>query len=205
MSEGTGGIVPRPRRAARFWYDRAMRVSRVTPFLADLGGGKNLCFVKVETDGGPHGWGECYTQADRDTSVVALVEAIGRYLVGRDASHITHFVHWAYHDWAAKRGAMDFWSAVSGLEQALWDIAGKRHGAPVHALLGGAWRARERVALGGTARKFAPFPGPWRTHVPRDVDEKAIATVAAVREAVGPAIDLLSEGHPRLAPMHAVR
>jgi len=40
-----------------------MRVSRVTPFLADLGGGKNLCFVKVETDGGPHGWGECYTQA----------------------------------------------------------------------------------------------------------------------------------------------
>ena len=72
---------------------------------ADLGGGKNLCFVKVETDGGPHGWGECYTQADRDTSIVALVEAIGRYLVGRDASHITHFVHWAYHDWAAKRGA----------------------------------------------------------------------------------------------------
>ena len=87
MSEWAGGIVPRPRRAARFWYDRAMRVSRVTPFLADLGGGKNLCFVK-ETDGGPHGWGECYTQADRDTSVVALVEAIGRYLVGRDAVRI---------------------------------------------------------------------------------------------------------------------
>src|SRR5512144_3137746 len=60
-----------------------MRVSRVTPFLADLAGGKNLCFVKVETDGGPHGWGECYTQADRDTSIVALVEAIGRYLSGR--------------------------------------------------------------------------------------------------------------------------
>ena len=126
-----------------------MRVSRVTPFLADLGGGKNLCFVKVETDGGPHGWGECYTQADRDTSVVALVEAIGRYLVGRDASHITHFVHWAYHDWAAKRGAMDFWSAVSGLEQALWDIAGKRHGVPVHALRGGPCRERVRVYANG--------------------------------------------------------
>ena len=205
-----------------------MRVSRVTPFLADLGGGKNLCFVKVETDGGPHGWGECYTQADRDTSIVALVEAIGRHLVGRDASHITHFVHWAYHDFAAKRGAMDFWSAVSGLEQALWDIAGKRHGAPVHALLGGpcrervrvyangwyggakapadyAARARETVARGFTALKFDPFPGPWRTHVPREVEEKAVATVAAVREAVGPAIDLLIEVHRRLAPMHAVR
>ena len=160
MSEWTGGIVPRPRRAARFWYDATMRVSRVTPFLADLGGGKNLCFVKVETDGGPHGWGEYYTQADRDTSVVALVEAIGRYLVGRDASHITHFVHWAYHDWAAKRGAMDFWSAVSGLEQALWDIAGKRHGAPVHALLGGPCRERVRVYANGwygAARTPAQF------------------------------------------------
>ena len=124
-------------------------VSRVTPFLADLGAGKNLCFVKVETDGGPHGWGECYTQSDRDTSVVALVEAIGRYLVGRDASHITHFVHWAYHDFAAKRGAMDFWSAVSGLEQALWDIAGKRYGVPVHALLGGPCRERVRVYANG--------------------------------------------------------
>ena len=48
-----------------------MRVSRVTPFLVDLGGGKNLCFVKVETDGGPHGWGECYTQADREADGVA--------------------------------------------------------------------------------------------------------------------------------------
>src|SRR5687768_15492237 len=62
----------------------AMRVSRVTPFLADLGGAKNLLFVKVETDGGPHGWGECYTQADRDRSVIAHVEALARYLVGRE-------------------------------------------------------------------------------------------------------------------------
>src|SRR5260370_13131343 len=142
-------MISRLRREARFWYDATMRVSRVTPFLADLGGGQIFCFVKVETDGGPRGWGECYTQADRDTSVVALVEAIGRYLVGRDASHITHFVHWAYHDFAAKRGAMDFWSAVSGLEQALWDIAGKRHGVPVHALLGGPCRERVRVYANG--------------------------------------------------------
>jgi galactonate dehydratase len=122
---------------------------------------------------------------------------------------------------------MDFWSAVSGLEQALWDIAGKRHGVPVHELLGGAcrerirvyangWyghgspaeyaeRARETVARGFTALKFDPFPGPWRTHIPRDAEEQAVATVAAVREAVGPQIDLLIEVHRRLAPMHAIR
>jgi galactonate dehydratase len=205
-----------------------MRVSRVTPFLADLGGSKNLLFVKVETEGGPHGWGECYTQEDRDRPVAAHVEALGRYLVGRDASHITHFVHMAYHDFAAKRGAMDFWSAVSGLEQALWDIAGKRCGVPVHVLLGGAcrervrvyangWygrsrapadfaeRARETVGRGFTALKFDPFPGPWRTHISREAEEQAVASVAAVREAVGPEVDLLIEVHRRLAPMHAVR
>ena len=205
-----------------------MRVSRVTPFLVDPGGSKNLLFVKVETEAGPHGWGECYTQTDRDRSILAHVEELGRYLVGRDASHITHFVHVAYHDFASKRGAMDFWSAVSGLEQALWDIAGKRHGVPVHALLGGpcrerirvyangwygggktpadyAARARETVARGFSALKFDPFPGPWRTHLSREAEEQAVATVAAVREAVGPAVDLLIEVHRRLAPMHAVR
>ena len=204
-----------------------MKVSRVAPFLADLGGAKNLLFVKVETDGGPHGWGECYTQADRDRSIVAIVDALGRYLVGRDAAHITHFVHMAYNDFAAKRGAMDFWSAVSGIEQALWDIAGKRHGVPVHTLLGGPCRERVRVYANGwyphgtpadyaaqakatvgrgfTALKFDPFPGPWRTHITREAEEQAIATVAAVREAVGPDVDLLIEVHRRLAPMHAIR
>ena len=128
-----------------------MRVSRVTPFLADLGSGKNLCFVKVETDGGPHGWGECYTQADRDTSIVALVEAIGRYLVGRDAGHITHFVHWAYHDFAAKRGAMDFWSAVSGLEQARWMLDPSQ---PSHLLMKGG-RAQPPVSQAGSNQRSA--------------------------------------------------
>ena len=205
-----------------------MKVSRVTPFLADLGGAKNVLFVKVETSGGPHGWGECYTQADRDRSIVAIVEALGRYLVGRDASHITHFVHMAYNDFAAKRGAMDFWSAVSGIEQALWDLAGKRLGVPVVSLLGGpcrerirvyangwysgaqtpdayAARARATVARGFTALKFDPFPGPWRTHISREAEAQVVETVRAVREAVGPKIDLLIEVHRRLAPMHAVR
>jgi galactonate dehydratase len=206
----------------------ADRVSRVRPILADLGGSKNVLLVEVETEAGLHGWGECYTQADRDRSIAAHVEELARYLTGRDPAHITHFVHVAYHDFAAKRGAMDFWSAVSGLEQALWDIAGRRHGVPVHVLLGGAcrarvrvyangWyggahtpaehaaRARETVARGFTALKFDPFPGPWRTHIGRDAEEEAVATVAAVREAVGPAVDLLIEVHRRLAPMHAIR
>jgi galactonate dehydratase len=205
-----------------------MQITRVTPYLVDPGYGKNWLFVKVETSDGLHGWGECYTQADRDQSIAAHVQQLGRYLHGRDASQIRHFTHWAYHDFAAKRGALDFWAAVSGLEQALWDLAGKRVGLPVVELLGGRCRERIRVyangwysgartpheyaaqakatvARGFTALKFDPFPGPWRTHISRDAERAVVATVGAVREAVGPDVDLLIEVHRRLAPMHAVR
>jgi galactonate dehydratase len=205
-----------------------MKVTAVTPFLVDPGYGKNWLFVKVECSDGLHGWGECYTQADRDQSIVAHVRQLGRYLIGREAKQIRHFTHWAYHDFAAKRGAMDFWSAVSGIEQALWDLAGKRLGAPVVDLLGGpcrdrirvyangwysgaktpaayAAKAKETVARGFTALKFDPFPSLWRTHISRDAERQVEANVRAVRKAVGPKIDLLIEVHRRLAPMHAVR
>ncbi len=203
-------------------------INAVTPVMVDPGYGKNWLFVKVETSDGLAGWGECYTQADRDQSIAAHVRQLGRYLAGRDATHIRHFTHWAYHDFSAKRGAMDFWSAVSGIEQALWDLAGKRLGVPVVTLLGGPCRERIRVyangwysgattpasyadkakatvARGFTALKFDPFPGPWRTHISRHDERQVEATVAAVREAVGPDVDLLIEVHRRLAPMHAVR
>src|ERR1051326_6469658 len=175
-----------------------MKVTAVTPFVVDPGYGKNWVFVKVETSDGLHGWGECYTQADRDASIVA---------------HNRPFTPWAYHDFAAKRGAMDFWRAVSGLEQALWDLAGKRLGVPVIALLGGpcrerirvyangwysgaktpdayAAKAKETVARGFTALKFDPFPGPWRTHISREAEAQVVDTVRGVRGAVGPRLDL---------------
>ena len=205
-----------------------MYVTAVQPFLVDPGTGKNWLFVKVDTDAGISGWGECYTQSDRDRSIVAHVQQLGRYLLGRDPMNIKHFTHVAYHDFAGKRGAMDFYSALSGLEQALWDIVGKHFATPVYNLLGGACREKIRVyangwsggagtpedyaeralqivARGFTALKFDPFPGPWRTHISRQAEEQAVETVRVVREAVGPDVDLLIEVHRRLAPMHAVR
>jgi len=205
-----------------------MYVTAVTPFLVDPGTGKNWLFVKVDTSDGISGWGECYTQADRDQSIVAHVRQLGRYLVERSPLHIKHFTYMAYNDFAGKRGAMDLYSAVSGIEQALWDITGKRCGMPVYNLLGGpcrdkirvyangwysgaktpeayAAKAKQVVARGFTALKFDPFPGPWRTHISRQAEEHAVETVGAVREAVGPDIDLLIEVHRRLAPMHAIR
>jgi galactonate dehydratase len=182
----------------------------------------------VETDAGIHGWGECYTQSDRDQQIVAHVEQLKRYLIERDPMHIKHFLQVAYDDFAGRRGAMDLYSALSGLEQALWDILGKKLGVPVYTLLGGACRdkirvyangwyggaktpdalaekARQTIARGFTALKFDPLPGPWRTYVSKDVERQAVRNVQAVREAVGPDVDILVEMHRRLAPMHAIK
>jgi galactonate dehydratase len=108
---------------------------------------------------------------------------------------------------------------------------GKATGQPVYNLLGGACRDRIRVYANGwagwsagklspeelaaravqvvergfTALKFDPFPGPWRALIARDQEREAVERVRAVREAVGPEVDILVEVHRRLAPMHAVR
>ena len=156
-----------------------MQIESVQTFFVDPGTGKNWLFVKIETDTGLHGWGECYTQLDRDHAIAAHVHQLDRYLQGRDPQAIKHFLFMAYHDFAGKRGAMDFYCAVSGIEQALWDIKGKACGLPVYQLLGGPCRAKIRVyangwggtperaadtvAAGFTALKFDPFPGP-RAH-----------------------------------------
>jgi galactonate dehydratase len=205
-----------------------MKVTDVTHFLAHPGVGKNLCFIKVDTDEGVHGWGECYTQADRDTQIVAHVDQLKRYLIGRDPNNIKHFTQMVYDDFAGRRGAMDLYSALSGIEQAMWDITGKNLGVPVHQLLGGACRDKIRVyangwsegaktpetlaekasqviEMGFTALKFDPIPGPWRTYISKDVERQTIENVRAVRQAVGPDTDILVEMHRRLAPRHAVR
>jgi galactonate dehydratase len=205
-----------------------MKITRVTGHGVHPGWRKNLVFVKVETDAGIHGWGEAYSQYDRDQPVLAQVSALGSYLVGRTPFDIKHFTQFAFDDYAARRGSLEFFCAVSGIEQALWDIVGKALRQPVYNLLGGRCRERIRVyangwsygmkepadyaraaekvvALGFDAMKFDPLPAPWRSYVPKEHEDRAVAVVRAVREAVGPKVDLLIEQHRRLAPMHAIR
>ena len=205
-----------------------MKVTNVQHHIVHPDSGKNLCFVRIDTDEGLHGWGECYTQGDRDVQITAHIDALARYLLGRDPGRIRQLTQGAYDDFAARRGGMDYYCAISGIEQALWDIVGKAAGMPVHRLLGGACRdairvyangwsggarspaelgdqAKAMVERGFTAMKFDPVPGPWRTFVDKAVERRAIDNVFAVRDAVGDDVDILIEMHRRLAPMHAVR
>ncbi len=189
--------------------------------------GKNLCFVRLETADGLYGWGECYTQSDRDIQITAHLEALRRYIEGWDAARIKPWTDAIYNDFGNRRGAMDLYSAISGVEQAMWDLAGKRAGLPVHQLLGGAVRDRLRVYANGWARmddldelqararamadrgftglKFDPVPGKWRSYVGMPELRTAADRVRAVREAVGPDVDILVEVHRRLSPSNAVR
>ena len=212
-----------------------MLVSSVETFCVQSGGHKAgmtgqkaWIFVKVDTDEGVHGWGEAYTQLDRYKNIQQHVQEMARYLVGRSPFNIKHFTTMIYNDFAGRRGSMDLYCALSGIEQALWDIIGKKLDAPVYNLLGGACRSKIRVYANGwygdaatpevyadravetikrgfSALKFDPFPGPWRLYITRKDEEKAVDNVKAVREAVGPDVDLLIEVHRRLAPMHAIR
>lgn len=204
-----------------------MKITSLRHYLVHPPAGKNLLFVRLETADGLHGWGECYTQADRDTQAVAHLDQLKRYVEGWDAREIKQFTRAMYDDFSARRGAMDFYSAISGIEQAMWDLAGKRLGVPVYELLGGPCRERIRVyangwaksesleslaesaravvARGFTALKFDPVPGRWRTFISRAQERLAVERVRAVRAAVGDDVEILVEMHRRLAPMHAVR
>ncbi len=180
----------------------------------------NFVFVKVETDEGIVGWGDatCGPMA-----VVTMVEEFGRLLIGEDPFPIeAHWQTMAHRNFA--RGGPIQNSAAAGIEMALWDIKGQALGVPVYELLGGKLRdriwiygrwdgvtpevaaefAQSQVATGLTALKGDPFDhrGLYTTH---QSEQKAIATLAAVRDAVGFDVELLVEAHGRLTPAEAIR
>ena len=106
-------------------------------------------FLKIETDAGISGWGEPVLEGRAET-LAALIAEVADFLVGRDPRRINDTWQMLYRN-GCYRGGPVLMSAISGIDQALWDIAGKFHGAPVHALLGGAQRERIRgyVWIGG--------------------------------------------------------
>ena len=191
------------------------------------GSGKNFIYVKLLTDNGIVGWGECYTQSDREIQVEAHIIELSRYLIDRNPFNIRHFLHVTHEDFSTKRSSMDLSCALSGIEIALWDIVGKALDQPVYNLLGGMMKPRLRVYANGwsngsdpdsiakqalevvnkrgfNALKFDPFVGPWREYVPKNEIDHAVKIVKTVREAVGPNVDLLIEAHRRFSASNAI-
>jgi galactonate dehydratase len=183
-------------------------------------------FVKVHTDAGLTGLGESGTWGYLEASEKA-VETFRRYLIGQDPLRIEH--HWQYmYRYSHFRGAA-IMGALSAIDIALWDIAGKHFGVPTYQLLGGKCRDKARVyyhvfgrttdelVQGCVAAKergftavghltpFADEPRDvpyFKTHASKMGD--AIDTVRQYREAVGDAVDLCIEIHRQLTPAEAI-
>ena len=97
-------------------------------------------FVKIETDEGITGWGEAVLEG-KGTVVEEAVKVFGREIIGKNPMDIEHIFHLLYRG-SFYRGGAILVSAISGIEQALWDIKGKYFHMPVWQMLGGKCRDR---------------------------------------------------------------
>ena len=193
-----------------------MKITDIKTFVVDCYR-TNWVFVKVYTDEGITGIGEG-TLEYKEKALTGAIEHVKEALLGKDPRDIEKHWHDIYRD-AYWRGGPVLMSALSAVDMALWDILGKSLGVPVYQLLGGkvhdkvkiyvngwfagakepeefAQKARETVKRGIKAMKWDPFGKAYMTISNADL-HKALRCVAAVRDAVGPDIDLLIEGHGR--------
>ncbi|WP_328885197.1 galactonate dehydratase [Streptomyces sp. NBC_00316] len=195
-----------------------MKITRIETFLVP----PRWLFCRIETDEGVVGWGEPVIEG-RAEVVRAAVDVLAEYLVGQDPLRIQD--HWqVLSKGGFYRGGPILSSAVAGIDQALWDIAGKAYGAPVHALLGGPVRDEVRVYawVGGdepaqlaeeiTAQVEAGFTAvkmnaAGRTSPLASPAETAavVDRVAAAREVLGTGRDVAVDMHGRFGPAHARR
>src|SRR5580693_3333301 len=126
-----------------------MKITAVKPLVvhAEM---RNWIFVKVETDQpGLYGWGEASLEW-KTRSVVGAVQDFEPMILGEDPTRIEHIYQKMYRQSFWRTGVIGL-SAISGIEQACWDILGKTLGQPVYKLLGGAVRDTVRMYthLGG--------------------------------------------------------
>jgi galactonate dehydratase len=200
-----------------------MRIESFRTFIVH-DGYRNFVFLKLYTDDGLTGVGEGTVEWNELAAEACLRQTCGR-IRGADPFRTEALWERLYRDgyW---RNDLVINSAISAIDQACWDLKGKKLGVPVHALLGGRRRERLRayanawywgattpeafaraaarvVADGYGALKWDPF-GEADTTLTARAMAAAVDCVAAVREAVGPDVDLCIEVHGRLAPAWAI-
>ena len=186
-----------------------LKITKLETFLVQ----PRWLFLKVHTNAGIVGLGEPVVEG-RAQTVAAAVKEIEPYLIGKDPRHVVH--HWqAIYRHAFYRGGPVLTSALSGIDQALWDIKGKALGVPVYELLGGPTRGKvrvyaharspeavkEKLAQGFTALKT----GVAKRRPARYVESPAEVKYAAekfgeLRQAAGDDVDLAIDFHGAISP-----
>jgi D-galactarolactone cycloisomerase len=168
-----------------------------TPISPWAAGIAKQILVRLTTDSGLTGWGECFAYGAPLAVCNVVEDALAPIVVGQDPTrieHLTRAIHQALMIWG-RRGLAMF--AISGVELALWDLAGKARGVPVYELLGGLYQP-----------SFPAYASLLRYEMPSQVGRAAssmaaqgysaiklhqidVESVAAAREEVGNAIELM--------------
>lgn len=172
-------------------------------------------FLKITTNEGIVGWGEPVVEGKADT-VAACINELKQYLIGKSAKNIEDIWQVLYRG-GFYRGGPILMSAISGIDQALWDIKGKHLGVPVHELLGGAVRhkmkmycwiggdnpevvleqAHQKVKAGYTAVKMNATGGmDWISSL-KDI-KKVSNNIRLLREEFGDQLDIGLDFHGRV-------
>lgn len=187
---------------------------------------REYVFVQVETDGELTGWGEITgTSPWANRAVCAILEQVGDLIRGDDPRRIEAIWNKVFRafTYMGTRGATS--NVVSAIDIALWDIRAKQLGVPIYELFGGP--VRDSIALythpgggkdpeavaahckaivetGHTALKTDPFPfqadednGYLSGQISAEGEEQGVAVIAAVRETVGPDVEILIDAHGR--------
>ncbi|HEX5168762.1 MAG TPA: galactonate dehydratase [Cyclobacteriaceae bacterium] len=176
-------------------------------------------FVKMHTNAGIVGIGEGTVEGRIPTTMTAIQE-LEKYLIGKDPRQVAH--HWqAIYRHAFYRGGIILTSALSAVDIAMWDIKGQALGVPVYELLGGPTRDRIRVygqaqtpegakevlAEGYQSMKVGIFSSRGRSsrYVENpDFIEGVVENVRAIREVIGPKVDMGIELHGDHQPQTAM-
>ena len=195
-----------------------MKITEIKTFKM-RGGNRNWLFVKVMSDEGVHGWGEA-TLERHERAVEASIHVLEKALVGRDPTEIERNWQIMYRHFFWRAGVI-LGSAMSGIDQALWDLTGKVYGQPVYKLLGGQVRDRVRAyghwndlrhdpALRDPEAGFNAYKtGGWQVgesafrekDVPGALHEK----IREMREELGPDAEIMIDNHGRSRPTVAIK
>jgi galactonate dehydratase len=193
-----------------------MKINGLNTYLVGVGN-RNLCFVKVLTDEGLYGIGEAYSVGP-DKATVEVIHYLSDWLVGLDPLDIEGLWQRMYVGSRFPGGSV-LYAALSGIDQALWDLKGRALGAPVYQLLGG--RCRQRIWVyqnpGGASesetieralalRERYGFTAFKTNPLPPDVDRiswpQALRAVelkmARLREALGDDVEIGLDPHAKI-------
>jgi galactonate dehydratase len=184
-----------------------LKITDVQCFVVNAG--RNYLYVKVSTDQGIHGWGEAYS-AGPDEATAATVRDFKEWLVGKDPRNIEYL--WAtMYNFTRFPGGLVVNAAISGIEHALWDIAGKAAGLPVYMLLGGKCREKIRCYQAANSpdqaqkliEKYGYTALKATLGFTNDVSINAMVRsfgqrAESLRKAVGPDVDLCFDAHARV-------